>query len=322
MGETFDHRLRVSATTAGRENVVEAVRLVSETQDLGRMPARYAASLLASCQTPEDLAAAFDGDRRPGSASEELRACLVHELVLRGVDVANTPGIAGWATSPHWRDHPLGRLPLTRSDAEADPVLRHHGVDGESFSLPYGHSVSPPIPVPATGRVLPAKETTTPAWAATAAAAVANWTEESNGRVEARVFELAEPVDADAVPTALLGLGLDCLQGIGKRGFSVSRYPLSQVWRVLFAAASTGGAYNHGSFAAYGRLAAWQSLAYLSGAADSAAIDEVEARSRACSWYEFAADTAWFLGVAWDFGLAAVAPDRRRLAMVAATDTD
>jgi hypothetical protein len=322
--QIFDHLLRLLATTAGRENVAQAVRLVSATENGDRKLARYAASLLAACQPPEDLAAAFYDRPVPGGVSEELRACLVHELVLRGIDVANAPGIARWATSPHWRHHPLSRLPLTLSDVEdGGPWLVRHRLDGDGgHPLPYGQSASLPIPVPATARVPPLEETTTRAWAATAASAVASWTEESNGRVEARVFEFAEPLDTDAAPTALLGLGVECLHGIGERGFSVSVYPLRNVWRVLFAAAATGGAHDHGSFGAYGRLAAWQSLAGLAGAADGAPTDEVEARSRACSWYDFGADTPWFAHVVWDFGLAALAPDRRRLAVLAATDTD
>jgi hypothetical protein len=152
---------------------------------------------------------------------------------------------------------------------------------------------------------------------------VANWAEESNGRVEARVFELAEPLDADAVPSALRSLGLECLDGIGKKTrFSVAPCPPAWTWQLLFAAASLGGAYNHGSYGAYGRLAAWQSLAGLSGVAAGADADAVEAQVNDCTWYTFAADTAWFYSVVWDVGLAALSPDRRRLAVLAATDTD
>jgi Family of unknown function (DUF6183) len=152
---------------------------------------------------------------------------------------------------------------------------------------------------------------------------VANWAEESNGRVEARVFGLTEPLDADAVPSALRSVGLECLDGIGsKTRFSVSPCPPSWAWKLLFAAASLGGAYSHGSYGAYGRLAAWQSLTSLSGAVRGADAGEVSTQVHDCTWYTFAADTAWFNGVVWDIGLAALAPDRRRLAVLAATDTD
>ncbi|MER5177208.1 DUF6183 family protein [Streptomyces sp. NPDC002896] len=319
----FDHLLRLLGTTAGPENVSQALRLVAATGSGRRKLDRYVASLLAAGHQVEDLAAAFAGGGAPGGVSEELRACLVHELVLRGVAVAETPGIAEWATSPHWSHHPLGRLPLTLSDVEEHPALPSYSVRGSSCSMPYGPSESRGMAVVPGARVPPAAETTTEAGAAAMAKAVANWVDESNGRIEARVFALAEPVDTDSVPSTLAALGLECLNGMGRKSrISVSVCPPAQAWRVLFAAASTGGAYNSGCHGAYGRLAAWQSLAGLSGAAESASAGEVEARVRGCVWYGFDADTKWFERVAWDIGLAAVDPDRRRLAVLAATDTD
>jgi hypothetical protein len=58
------------------------------------------------------------------------------------------------------------------------------------------------------------------------------------------------------------------------------------------------------------------------GAADGVGADQVEAQVRDCFWYTFDAYSKWFERVAWDIGLVAVAPDRRRLAVLAATDTD
>ncbi|MFC8717759.1 DUF6183 family protein [Kitasatospora sp. NPDC057198] len=314
----FDHLLRLLATTAGSENVVQALRLVSSARAAGRKPDRYAASLLASGQEATDLVAAF-----AGRAPEELRACLVHELVLRGVAVEGVPGIAAWATSPHWGHHPLRWLPLTLSDVEAGADLPSYGLRGGSHSMPYGPGANR-ASAALTGRdVPPAVEVTTEASAAAVAEAVANWVEESNGRVEARVFALAEPLDVGSVPHALLAVGLECLRGAKKKtARSVAVRPPAEVWRVLFAAASTGGAYNSGSHGAYGRLAAWRSMAALAGSPEGATADEVGARVRECTWYGFDADTKWFEQVAWDIGLAALAPDRRRLAVLAATDTD
>jgi hypothetical protein len=168
-----------------------------------------------------------------------------------------------------------------------------------------------------------AQETTTQATATAMGRAVANWAEESNGRIEARVFHLAEPLDAESVPSTLLALGLACLHGTGKKtSLSVAACPPAQAWRVLFAAASTGGAYNSGSHGAYGRLAAWQSLAALAGCPEGASAAEVEAQVTACAWHGFDAGTKWFEQVAWDIGLAVLSPDGRRLAVLAATDTD
>ncbi|MEV6974410.1 DUF6183 family protein [Kitasatospora sp. NPDC093806] len=314
----FDHLLRLLTTTAGPGNVAQAARLVSSAEVADRKLDRYAASLLAACQEAEDLAVAFTD-----SASEELLACLVHELVLRRVVVERTPEIVGWATSRHRGQHPLGWLPLTLSELERSADLPRHSVRGRGQSIPYDPSESRELAVLADVDVPSWEETTTEATAAAMGKAVEGWIADSNGRVEARVFELADPLEARSVPNALLGVGLECLHGVGDgAALSVAVQPPAQAWRVLFAAASTGGAYGSGSFGAYGRLAAWQSLAALAGSPEGATPDEVEARVRGCVWHGFAADTKWFEQVAWDIGLAALAPGRRRLAVLAATDTD
>ncbi|WP_129289336.1 DUF6183 family protein [Streptomyces sp. N1] len=315
----FGHLLRLLATTAGPENVTEVLRLVSSPEAADRRRDRHVASLLASCRRPEELAVAFSGH-----ASEELRACLVHELVLRGVAVDEEPGIARWARSPHWRYHPLGWLPLTRSGMEDGADLPSYSLRGSSHAMPYGPSEGVPYRGTGGARVPSAAEVTTPQLAATLSSAVAHWAEESNGIVEARVFDLAGPPADEAVPATLLTLGLESLAGAGRKkaALSVAACPPGQAWRVLFAAASTGGAYNSGSHGAYGRLAAWQSLAALAGVADGAGSAEIEARAAECAWFGFDARTDWFEQVAWDIGLAALSPDRRRLAVLAATDTD
>lgn len=318
----FDHLLRLLATTPGPGNCAAAVRLVAAAADAGRPLDRHAASLLAGGQPSGELAAAFTGD-----APDELRACLLHEMVLRGIAVAEKPGIAEWAAaSPYLSGHPLGRLPLTLSGTEGRPALPSHGRTGSGNALPYGAlgpGAAGALPAGGGGHAPAAEETTTDAGARLLAAAVANWAEESNGRVEAREFRLAEPLAARAVPAALLSLGLDCLREPSARNpFAAVACSPAEAWGMLFAAASTGGAYNSGRAGAYGRLAAWESLAALSGAAEGSPMGEVEARAGECAWYGFVADTAWFELVAWDLALAAVGADGRRLAVLAATDTD
>jgi hypothetical protein len=96
----------------------------------------------------------------------------------------------------------------------------------------------------------------------------------------------------------------------------------TQAWQQVFAAASTGGAYNHGEHGAYGRLLAWRSLAALAHAPQDASPADIQTLAERCSWYTFAGASPWFEQVAWDIGLATVSPDRRHLAILAATDTD
>ncbi|GCD96892.1 DUF6183 family protein [Embleya hyalina] len=313
----LDHVLRRLSATAGLENVVQTLRLVAAI-DRATLD-RHVASLLASGQDTRNLTVAFTSP-----APEELRACLVHELVLRGVDVERMPGIAEWATSPHWRGHPLGRLPLTPSEMEAGADLPVHGDHGRNHTTPFGPpEVSASTETVAEARVPPARETTAPDTAAAMTRAVASWVEESNGRVEARVFELAEPVEVVAVAQVLPTLGLDCLRGAGTdTAVSVAAGPPARAWRSLFVAAAGGGAYTFGSGGAYGRLAAWRSMVALAGCPEGAAVDEVRARVGECSWHVFGGDTPWFAQVAWDLGVIALGADRRRLAVLAATDSD
>ncbi|MEV3873279.1 DUF6183 family protein [Streptomyces sp. NPDC049906] len=314
----FDHLLRLLATTGGPENAAQALRLISSDEVTHGKWDRYAASLLASHHEATDLAAAFTGH-----ASQELRACLVHELLLRRAVVEDMPGIADGATWPHRSQHPLGWLPLTLSDLERNADLPRYGIRVSSHALPFGPSEDREPAVLTDARIPSAEETTTPAATTAMGRAVAGWTETSNGRIEARVFGLAEPLDAESVPTALLTLGLECLRGAGKEApLSADVRPPAQAWRVLFAAASTGGAYNSACYGAYGRLAAWQSLAALAGSPEGSTVAEVEAQVLDCVWHGFGADTRWFDQVAWDIGLAALSADRRRLAVLAATDTD
>jgi hypothetical protein len=157
--------------------------------------------------------------------------------------------------------------------------------------------------------------------AAAMAVAVANRAGESNGRIEARVFDLAGPVEAQVVPDTLAAVGLECLSGLTQRSrFSFSPCPPAQAWQMLFWAA--GGAYNSWCPGAYGRLAGWRSLAGIAGAAEGASAAEAERRVQERDWVSFDAGTGWFEQVAWDIGLAAVRPGRQRLAVLAAASTD
>ncbi len=105
-----------------------------------------------------------------------------------------------------------------------------------------------------------------------------------------RTFAFAQPLDAEAVPGALVALGLDCLTDLGdlpkpgaKTAFAVVAVESAEVWQRLFAASSTGGADAPGSYGA---------------------------------------DTPWFHRVVWELGVLALSPDGRHLSVLAATTTD
>ncbi|SNY71168.1 DUF6183 family protein [Paractinoplanes atraurantiacus] len=293
----FDHVLRLLALAPGR--IDEALRLMAVTID--RRRARYAASLLASAHSADELTQVFRGP-----ASDELRACVRQESILRSAEIGH-PWNAPW--------HPLAWLPPALTPLEGRPGLPSYHVNGGSRDTP-GLAVTP---ARRSGTAQPARATTTEAESTAIGTAVANWAEGSNGRIEARTFALDAELPPDALPATLVSLGL---KSYHKPKSSPGPCSATQAWQQLFLAASGGGAYNDGDYGAYGRLFAWQSVAALVGAPPETPASEVEAMALASSWHWFAGTTKWFDDVAWDIGLAVVSPDRRRLAVLAATDTD
>src|SRR6185436_6430821 len=113
--------------------------------------------------------------------------------------------------------------------------------------------------------------------------AVLPWTERSKGRIEARVFEVNPPlVPGNLGKTLLRTVPLACLEkAVDLRA---ERTTSDAVWGALFAAASNGGAYSSGLGGAYGRPAAWRSLAALAGVAEGTAIPEVAERASRCAF--------------------------------------
>ncbi|MFI5912105.1 DUF6183 family protein [Dactylosporangium sp. NPDC051541] len=296
----FDRILRVLTLSAGA--VGDAVRLLWAVQ--GGRPVRFGAALLASGHPVGELRAALATTSPP-----ELRACLLHELVLRGaaVDVE-------WGGEPWWGGHPLAWLPVSLTPLEGRPEVNRYSLGGGGGGRPAERTVA----IGGVGEAAAAEETTTEQLAAVIGGAVQNWANESNGHIFSRVYSLSSALRPGAVLATLRGLELECLRGLDGVGAGTAE----NVWAQLFVAASSGGAYNAGEFGAYGRLAAWRSVAALAGAPPAASAAEVEEAVRACAWYGFAGASEWFQRVAWDIGIAAVTADGRRLALLAATDTD
>lgn len=316
----YDLLLRMLATTRGRRHVEQALRVLAAAEHPEQERARLLASMLAGSQAPEDLAPAFTGGE--SGLAEELRSCLVHELVLRGAAIDAIPAIRRWARSPHWRRHPLGSLPLRPAAFERGPALPTYSAHGRVVPVHYGPEGGAETGGGASHRPS-AVEVTTAAFRSGAVAAVRNWSDDSNGRIEARAFDLAEPVAPGALPGLLTRLGLESLEGVGDRSpIRLPHVAADHAWRCLFAAASAGGAYGSGHHGAYGRLHAWRSIAALTGGDAEASLAQAERRVLAWTWFDFAGATAWFDKIAWDLGLVALAPDARRLTVLAATDTD
>ena len=317
------HVVRVLALTPGRDSLGNLLQLLDEKRpSIGnRPPLPFVASLLAEHHPVADLAATVF-ERGALDHLDELRDCLFHELVLRGVDADAFPALHAWTiVRPGW--HALAWLPVHRRGIETGADFPSRSINGSSHGvpsqLPAEGRVDPPTPRTSERSALRDMATTVVQESIVAAVQAGEW-----GNHGAWVFLLDEAIAPERVPALLPTLPMPCVDGLGPEDrFGVAVRPPDEIWRLLFATASMGGMFDSGVHGGYGRLWAWRSIAGLSGAPAGASAEEVEHRARQCTWFHFEAVTEWFHGdIDSDYGIAALSPDRRRIAVLAATDTD
>ncbi|MEU2923705.1 DUF6183 family protein [Streptomyces sp. NPDC007251] len=261
-------------------------------------------------------------DRREWEKLEELRACLFHGLLLRGADTGTRGPLRDWThVRPGW--HPLAWLPTHRRDFEADARFPSRSVRGSaggvSSPLPTTGRLDPPTPRSSEPSALRDVATVDVHETIVAAPQAGGW-----GACGAWVFLLDHAITPEQVPALLPALPMACVEGLAPTDrFEVAVRPMEEVWHLLFETASMGGIHTSGVHGAYGRLWAWRSMAGLSGSPADADAPEVEQQARQSTWFHFEADAEWFHNdIGSDYGIAALSPDRRRIAVLAATDTD
>ncbi|MFE5022556.1 DUF6183 family protein [Streptomyces sp. NPDC056656] len=320
-GRHLAHVVRVLALTPGRDSLTQLLLLLDEKQASTGLHPRFVASLLAEHQEPADLAATVF-DRPRADRLDELRGCLFHELVLRGVDIDDFRPLRTWTiVRPGWSA--LAWLPDRLRDMETAVDFPSRSLRGSAggggSGLPTEGRMDPPTPRVTTRSALQDVATTDVYESIVAAPEAGEW-----GDHGAWVFRLDEAIAPEQVPALLPTLPMPCVDGLGPTGrFEIAIRPVDEIWRLLFATASMGGMYSTGVDGAYGRLWTWRSLAGLSGTAADASADEVERHASQSTWFHFEADAEWFHNdLCADYGIATLSPDRRRLAVLAATDTD
>ncbi len=251
----------------------------------------------------------------------EAKAILLHEAVMRKKVLTNSEAATRSAALLASHRHPLAFLPLTLFDFEDELSLPSYQLGSAGWGMPFGpHGSEQTREVASAEAEFAFTEKTTTERATRIASAIKNWAEESNGKFEARTFHVDAPESLILEP-AIRNLGLECVGPSDALAFP-EKQSLKEVFAVLFAAASTGGAYNSGEFAGYGRLSAWRSLGGLVGCGETAAINDVARVAGDCEWLLFSTSNDWYYQVAWDIGIACWNPSLRDLTILAATDTD
>ncbi|WP_280525014.1 DUF6183 family protein [Streptomyces inhibens] len=147
------------------------------------------------------------------------------------------------------------------------------------------------------------------------------------GTWEGRCYELPEPLDAADWNAALLtGLPADCLSGLTAGTLAAVHTTADDVPADLFLAAFSGGLWGQGLDGAYARRAARRGLYALMDLPWEVSHHEAVRRAAGHRWLRFTAErhteNRWFHGDLSDVGFAVLDPTRRRIALLAATDTD
>ena len=260
-----------------------------------------------------------------------LWECLVHEMVIGGVNLLRLQHVLNIATMMKSTEHPLSVLPLRLIPVEQQitQLRRKHRIDGSATAIPFGpswHSEPRHIMVRSSQSKAVVLESTTMISQMQLMTAFENWRQESNGKIEPRQFLADNPISDDALyhSDLLLTLGLQCVAANIPAEINLWKVTPDRIINILFAAASNGGAYNNGVSNSYGRLYAWTSVAALMNMPVDTPIVELADHMFACSWFEFEVNVAsqWFDQVAWDVGMIGLSRDRRVLTALAATDTD
>lgn len=249
----------------------------------------------------------------------EFAGCLLHEALFRGkIDAQSSAAIATFDRLTQ-SNHPLACLPPRLLDIESGVALPAYRGGSVGWSILSGPTRDCGTYLLDRQRLQTLAEVTTPEWVALAHTAFNDWTENSNGQVEARSFELS--VLPSSSGELLSVLPVDSLAH-GDEIHIASPSDGATAFRILFSASSSGGAYSHGQGAAYGRHDAWSTMRALVGSSDDECIDRVALDARSRAWITFDSPNSWFAQVAWDVGLVCVDRNSKSVNYIAATDED
>lgn len=330
-----DHVEEVLALTPGAGHIDALLALLSRPRERSvqrtrslEMRVRSFASRLAYGQSKDALVATISRLRAEDKAEHtELLACWMHETVLRGTSLDRESAVVSFHERLAAAKHPLGTMPLALLEAESEaptymPMYGANAISKAVAQLESGPTSARTVPPPGEHQPPQVARIEDAALEARLREAVLPWTTGSNGKAEAKAFTLAPALGGASPGRWLLrALALDCIDGA--QGLRAERCSADTVWGALFAASANGGAYSSGLGGAYGRRAAWVSLAALVDAPAASTPQQIDALAPSAQFLMFGATGSdWWNDIAWDIGVLAVRPGGGSVAVLAATDAD
>ncbi|MGW4378756.1 DUF6183 family protein [Kitasatospora sp. NPDC004531] len=328
----LDHLFRTlgsTSGTAGLQTLLRLIALPAMDEIAGPPSARTLAAIVAHHHSASDLTSlGFSGALR-SSYQYEFSACLVQELLLVGVEVAELPEIISFTRALRADGHPLAVLPLTLMPEELG-VRRPSGasrnwtwtISATPVMAPAGLCSTPLPPLRGDAEEIDFAEVGDETFVRASGCVVAHWRAESNGKVAGQEFRCTDPVAQSTFPAVFSRLPLEPWPEAEGAARPLRPATPDTVYRVLLTAAVRSPAYGRGLHGAYGRLATWQSLAGLVGAPTVLPIEQTAELVRRATWWTIEPKSPWFHQVAWDLAVAVLRPDGHGIAMLAATDTD
>jgi hypothetical protein len=229
-----DNSIRALALMPGKASASATLEFARDGRE------RRLASMVAFAQ-PVEVIEGLVSRSRP--QDEEFLACLVQEAVTRHGLLDGRPIISFWSTLSR-SSHPLTWLPLRLANAEGQLPLRRYAPFGESFGMPFGPEHRKDGDLPPEDDVIAPSISSTGDMAFDmegALAAVRDWRYASNGQVACRAFGL-DPTASRPLGQSLVRLDLECLAGSPPP--VVRDLLVDEAFRLLFAAAASGGAYT------------------------------------------------------------------------------
>lgn len=286
----LDRILRALSGHARQDSLRTLLRLPASLRTTGAEPLqaeRRLAAFIAHGHRIDDIEEVVFAEGSDSVHSPELKACLLHELVLTSGSVEEYLALSGFADRLVADGHPLAALPLSLLPTERGLLRPPHADNAWTWMVPVTPSVTyggPELHASPSMRLRTADidmtEISSDTVAEVMGAAVQHWRFDSNGVVSAQEFWAPDPVAPDSFAAVFERLPLTPWP----KGESTARLYAStsdSVLRVLLSAAVRAPAYGSGMYGAYGRLVAWRSLGGLTGAPADAPLTRVGGTGRA-----------------------------------------
>ncbi|MFI5620723.1 DUF6183 family protein [Streptomyces sp. NPDC051567] len=286
------------ATIPGLDAIAQVLSLLESAEPA---EVRFLAAALARHQNAGDLVAGLFGRATVPSHTHELKACLLHELVLEGVRVEGFSEILEFGDLLARQDHPLGDLPLRRLPVEVlfkKPVYLSDAPSGERIYQQPSFSGCTLVKLHDPS----AEESIKKLLGETAA--------ETFGKISADIFKASRFVGRENISGAIKGLSLPYVRRSQGDPFLISP---EVALRLLFALAASQ------QYGAYGRLSVWESIRGFVGAAPGRGICDLAEMVESSQWYQCIPKSSWSCDEGKALVLIAVRPDGHTIAALGAT---